>query len=108
MSVTLNSVREGGLEISLNLPDNQNDLFKVEAYSQQWPFNGLWPPYDEKLHGRMTTAITGIPLREVANDLQRSLANSAKFVVPGGGTFFYKDPIFNKHGDVLIEAEYDG
>ncbi|PGH15923.1 hypothetical protein AJ79_02090 [Helicocarpus griseus UAMH5409] len=108
LTITLNSVMEGGLEISLNVPENQQHLFKISTYFDDWPDLASYPPYEEHLKQRMADAITGVPLRDIANDLQKALSNSAKFVIPGGGTFFYKDPIFNNHGDVLIEAEYNG
>lgn len=56
----------------------------------------------------MATVITTIPLKQVAKELEAALSSTARFVVPGGGTFFYKDPIFNNNRDVMIEAEYNG
>ncbi|KZF24923.1 hypothetical protein L228DRAFT_280214 [Xylona heveae TC161] len=108
INITLNSVKEGGLEISLNLPDDPNDLFEISPYFDDWPFSNIYPPYGEHLKERMQSAITVAPLWEAARELQTALSSTARFVVPGGGTFFYKNPIFNNNGDVMIEAQYNG
>jgi hypothetical protein len=107
--LTLNSVKDGGIEISLNLPNKPTDIFHVgEPSYDEWPFGTLYKPYAEKLKNGLVEDLTKTPLLDIAEQLQSNLSSASRFVVPGGGTFFYKDPIFNNNGDVLIEAEYDG
>lgn len=109
IDLTLNSVKEGGVEISLNLPDKPTDIFHVGKPSwDEWPFDNLWPPYGDKMKSNLVADLTKTPLLDVAKELEKNLASASRFVVPGGGTFFYKDPIFNSNGDVLIEAKYNG
>ena len=108
INITLNSVKDGGLEISLKLPDNQADLFHIGTEFDEWPFGDVYPPYGEDLKETLATAIDASPLQQVAEELQTTLSSTARFVIPGGGTFFYKDPIFNNNGDVMIEAQYNG
>ena len=47
-----------------------------------------------------------LPVVEAEERLRKDLTNSARFVIPGGGTFSYKDPIFNNEGDLMIAASY--
>ena len=107
LDITLNSVREGGLEIKVNLPTDQSSLFHIDTFYNPWPWDS-YPPYGEHLKQRLADAISAVPLSSIAEKLQKDLSSTARFVVPGGGTFLYKDPIFNNNGDVLIQSEYDG
>jgi hypothetical protein len=100
---------EGGLEISLNLPSNTGDVFVTpEPYFDEWPFPNLTPSYGKSMRKSMKERVTATPLGQVASEVQASLASTARFVVPGGGTFFYKNPIFNNNGNVMIESRYNG
>jgi hypothetical protein len=100
---------EGGMEISLNLPDNPGDIFNTgKPYFDEWPFEVLGDSYGDSVRAWMKKTVSATPLGQVAQDVQTKLATTARFVVPGGGTFFYKDPIFNNNGDVMIESRYNG
>ncbi|RHZ58240.1 uncharacterized protein CDV56_106126 [Aspergillus thermomutatus] len=109
INATLDSVKEGGLRISLNLPSDPSAMFDVGKPSWgEWPFGVVYPPYGEHLRANLVDALVQIPLLDVATQLQTNLTGASRFVIPGGGTFFYKDPIFSESGDLLIEAKYDG
>ena len=109
INATLDSVKEGGLKISLNLPSDPSAVFDVGKPSWgEWPFGNLYPPYANDLKNNLVDALTNTPLLDVATQLQTNLTGASRFVVPGGGVFFYKDPIFSESGDLLIEAKYDG
>ncbi|KAF8243632.1 hypothetical protein K440DRAFT_561107, partial [Wilcoxina mikolae CBS 423.85] len=107
LDVALNSVHEGGLEISLNLPDNPVNSWVQPPYEDNWPFN--WHEGEaDKLKTYLVDGLNNAPFAQAEEQLQNALRSTARFVVPGGGTFFYKNPIFNDNGDLLIEIGYNG
>jgi hypothetical protein len=53
-----------------------------------------------------TDAAGKLDFRNVTTNLQSALQSSARFVLPGGQQFFYKNPIFNNNGDLIVEARY--
>lgn len=106
--ITLESVQEGGLKISLEMPQ-----FKVDS-------DPFYPTADEGWSGKaddlikqfqdlkddLQNRMENFPLLDAQKALQEDLANSARFVIPGGGTFIYDNPIFNDNGDLMIAASY--
>ncbi|RAL09111.1 uncharacterized protein BO97DRAFT_459555 [Aspergillus homomorphus CBS 101889] len=49
-----------------------------------------------------------LALNRETGTLVEALANANRLCLPGAGTFFMKDPIFNQNGDILVKLEYDG
>lgn len=54
----------------------------------------------------LETHLANLPLKDAVKKLQSALHNSARFVVPGVGSLRYKNPIFNKNGDLMIQVDY--
>jgi hypothetical protein len=46
------------------------------------------------------------PLQDTEQKLQSELSSSAHIVVPGQGSFTYKNPVFSKAGDMMLEIDY--
>ena len=111
--ITLSPVEDGGLEISLGLPDDLSKAFHVESdeptYSSS---NGGWGSLDfikgmvGDLKTSLMNSINNVNFGEKELMLQNDLRSSSRFVIPGGGTFLYKSPVFNDAGDLMIEASY--
>ena len=47
-----------------------------------------------------------LDFQSVTTNLQSALQSLARFVLPGGQQFFYKNPLFNNNGDLMVEARY--
>ncbi|KAI1349750.1 hypothetical protein F5Y01DRAFT_316421 [Xylaria sp. FL0043] len=112
-NMTLSAVEDGGLEIDLGLPDDLSKAFKVEADEPSYSSsNGGWGSLDfikgmvDGLKDKVKNTINNAKFGEKASMLQNDLRSSSRFVVPGGGVFLYKSPVFNNAGDLMIEASY--
>lgn len=88
-------------------------MFKVD--SDELQFNGSTGGFNtlenvkqqfENLKSDLVNKMKNIPFGEAQDQLQKNLDNAARFVVPGGGTFTYKSPMFNNNGDLMIESSY--
>ena len=106
--ITLESVQEGGLKISLEMPEFtvDSDPFAITA-DESW--GGSADDLEKQYQGlkdNLQNRMENFPLLDAQKALQEDLANSARFVIPGGGTFRYDKPIFNDNGDLMIEASY--
>ncbi|PKY06357.1 hypothetical protein P168DRAFT_279802 [Aspergillus campestris IBT 28561] len=106
--IEMKSVKEGGLEMQLKMPTNPKDLFKIDytpksVFSSSKEGPGMVVP---DLKSAAEDAITKVDFNTVTTTLQNSLKSSARFVLPGGRVFHYKDPIFNDNGDLLVEGFY--
>lgn len=113
-NITLQPVENGGLKISLNLPSDLSKVFNVE--SDELKFRGDTAGYNqldsvktlfENEKTKWVNKMKNIPFGQVEKDLENNLANAARFVVPGGGAFTYKNPVFNDNADLMIEASYN-
>ena len=106
--ITLDSVQDGGLKISLNMPEVKVDS-DTFAYTADEGWSGksedLKKNYQD-LKDNLENRMKNLPLLDAQKALQEDLANSARFVIPGGGAFRYDRPIFNNNGDLMIEASY--
>ncbi|KIW94663.1 uncharacterized protein Z519_04640 [Cladophialophora bantiana CBS 173.52] len=102
--LSLRSILEGGLFMDMPLSCNNVSLdVKIDKTFLQ-PRSSI-----ENLANDVVSKFRGdTDLQTTADALKDVLQTTGGFVVPGGGTFFYKDPIFNKNRDLLISAEYDG
>ncbi|KAI1075143.1 hypothetical protein F5B20DRAFT_560906 [Whalleya microplaca] len=111
--ITISAVEDGGLAISLDLPDDLTKAFHVESdeptYSSS---NGGFGSLDfvkglvQDLKNSITDTINKTNFGEKESMLQNDLRSSSRFVIPGGGKFLYKSPVFNDIGDLMIEASY--
>ena len=102
--VSLKSVLEGGLHMDLPIKDDNITMSVKVDKSFLQPKKNI-----ENMGYSILSNFKGdADVRRTADDLKDALSSTGGFVVPGGGTFFYKDPIFSKNRDLLISAEYDG
>jgi hypothetical protein len=108
--ITLNAVQDGGLAISIDLDRN---IYKVSADPLVHKIEGASEPSqrsvmdkESALQNALISSLTNSRFREIETQLQKDLNNSARFVVPGQGTFKYKNPMFNDNGDLFIEVSY--
>ncbi|KAI9929452.1 hypothetical protein MW887_000923 [Aspergillus wentii] len=108
-TITLVAVDTGGLEVRLDLND---DTFQIG--NDKLLFDGLEIGITredvEKRQGELQDnfkeTLRNSSLNEIKDKLQSNLNNAARFVVPGLGTFRYKDPVFNDYGDLLVQVSY--
>lgn len=107
INITVDSVRQGGLEIIMNLPENESDWFKVTTeHTDNWLMDGgTMAQVADEVAGHVEDRTS---IREVANELQNALKGTGKFVFPGAGTFLYKNPMYNNELDLLVETSYNG
>ncbi|KAL2821454.1 hypothetical protein BDW59DRAFT_164189 [Aspergillus cavernicola] len=109
-AISLNAVDDGGLAISLDLNDSNFkvswDPLKYSMVGSTYPTRESVEAKQSTLQNTLITELRNSPLRAVEAQLQKDLNNSARFVVPGQGTFHYKNPMFNDNGDLLIEVDY--
>lgn len=97
---------KGGLELSVNLPGTDDDLFKITDTTDS---NWLQPDsFMEEIVKEAHEYTRRLPIREQAKLLQGKLRGTAKFFLPGAGNFFYENPIYNKEHDLMVEATYNG
>ncbi|KAE8155241.1 hypothetical protein BDV25DRAFT_125962 [Aspergillus avenaceus] len=107
--ITLEAVEDGGLQVSLNLDD---DTFNVRSDPVYYDGNyiGLTRQQvverQEKIVDNLKAYLTKLPLHDAEKQLQANLKSAARFVVPGIGRLHYKNPVFNDHGDLMIEVDY--
>lgn len=105
--MTLVSVHDGGLQIELSSVAKMSDIFNISTYNNSWPL-GAHNGSAEEMEKRLKASIGSNTLEKATETLRGALKSTARFVLPGKGTFFYKDPIFNNHGDFLCSVRYDG
>ena len=104
--MTADSILAGGLQLNMNLPANDSDLFKITtSNSTSWnqpksTVNQLCADLASK--GQINR------IRSTATTLQNALNGTGKFFFPGGGTLLYRKALFNNENDLLVEASYDG
>jgi hypothetical protein len=96
--MTMREVGDGGLEFAIenSAPDlnfsgnNKGELSHFEDY----------------MRNAYTTASRNFG--HIVESLKDSLQNQERFVLPASGVYFFKNPIFNKLGDLLCELEWNG
>ncbi|KAL4746465.1 hypothetical protein BDW72DRAFT_210416 [Aspergillus terricola var. indicus] len=106
-SITLDmaSIEEGGLiwisdqnDIYLDVRHNEDGDMKMGKTAEE-----LASSIAEGLQNSLALA-----LERETETLVEALANANRLCLPGAGSFFMKDPIFNENGDLLVKLEYDG
>lgn len=111
--VTLSAVEDGGIQISLGLPSDPTDAFTVQSEILQDYFNVPFSDTHNITENQKNMVVTSLTqqlksssLGDTEAELQKNLNSAARFVVPGGGSLSYKNPMFNDNGDLLVEVSY--
>jgi hypothetical protein len=105
-TITADSVLNGGLKLTVNLPPQDKDLWNISTDGgENWIATGMDLTGNA---GHFATWLAGWNIRTPANELQKQLNGTAKFVFPGAGSMLYKNVVFNNEHDVLVEAHYNG
>jgi hypothetical protein len=109
----MTAVENGGIQTVLDLPSNPTDVFSITTKVNKNRFDIQGVDRDEATQAQLDNLVTPlknqlskIKLGEVAHALQNNLNGAARFVVPGGGAFSYSDPMFNYHGDLMVDVKY--
>lgn len=110
-TITVKAVDTGGLQILIDLNDKNFQVDNAPMYYEG--DDGGFGPSRKDVEARQSTLVNNLKealknsaLHNVEQELQKNLDNAARFVVPGLGTFRYKDPVFNDKGDLFIEVGY--
>ncbi|KAL3468841.1 hypothetical protein BJX99DRAFT_265773 [Aspergillus californicus] len=109
ITATLKAVENGGIEISLGLPSDPAKIYTITTETLESDFNGtkdLTESYKQEVKDSLKQQLDHINLGEVEQELQTNLNGASRFVVPGGGYFTYDSPVFNDHGDLLLDVQY--
>ncbi|GLA05510.1 hypothetical protein AnigIFM60653_006001 [Aspergillus niger] len=108
-TITIRGVDSGGLIMELDLNDNNfivgNDPISFEGGEYEITKSQV-ESRQGALQDNLKESLKNSALRSVEEALQTNLNNTARFVVPGRGTFTYNNPVFNDNGDLLIEVSY--
>lgn len=104
VDATLELVDKGGLIISLEIP---TEGFHFETHADSWP-GDIHEDEADQIKNVMLKSLSTAPFEKMINKLRTALKDTFRFVLPSSGTLFYKDPIFNDGGDLLVEVRYDG
>jgi len=112
-SLNLASIHDGGLGLTLT-PESPYTREKPCAVTfkldHDWPkvLDGLKnTPKEMKAQFDKLEKDFADNISQVEANLNKSLDGVDKFYFPGGKTFFFKDPIFNEGGDILVELAYN-
>ena len=95
---------ERGLMLKMNLPADPKEIFTIEEH---WDWgSSLGSTCTHEFYERRPTYKESelLDFENMTKNLQTALQSSARFVLPGGKQFFYKNPVFNNYGDLMIEA----
>jgi hypothetical protein len=99
-----------GLEISLNLKDGtfnitsevvSSDIAGAPAVTEDDVEN-----WSQAVAKNLKEAFNTAPLQDTEQKLQSEQSSSAHIVVPGQGSFTYKNPAFSNTRDLMIEIDY--
>jgi hypothetical protein len=99
------SILNGGLQLQVNIPIAQSDLFVIDHTS-----GGDWFSLAklDNCSAQFAEFLSTYNISSTAGTLQGLLNKTAKFFLPGAGNLFYKNPVFNNESDILVEASYNG
>lgn len=104
--MTVDSIPAGGLQLNMNLPAKDSDLFKITtSKSSSWiqPDSLVNQIVSDLARQSQTNRI-----RSAAQELQTVLNGTGKFIFPGCGTLMYGKAMFNNEKHLLVEVSYDG
>ncbi|KAL8635012.1 MAG: hypothetical protein Q9228_007455 [Teloschistes exilis] len=99
-TMSADSILAGGLQLNMNLPASDSDLFKTTVENDQSFFQREL----KEVALSLEMSSTRIKIRELATTLHEALNGTAKFFFSGVGTLFYRKALFNNENDLLVEA----
>lgn len=110
--ITISAV-DGGLKLSLNLPTDLTQTFKVTADPLQFsggtagfnPLDSVKARYQD-LQDNLVQQFRDASFGDAEKNLEKDLNTTARFVIPGNASLSYEKPVFNNNGDLMIEANY--
>ncbi|KAI9925305.1 hypothetical protein ASPWEDRAFT_45751 [Aspergillus wentii DTO 134E9] len=109
-TITIKAVDTGGLRIDLDLDESNFKTNSDPIYFKGDEAYGITRESVEKRQSKVVddlkATLKSSPFKEIKEKLQDNLNSTARFVVPGLGTFRYKDPVFNDKGDLFIQVAY--
>lgn len=103
----MKSVHDGGIEMEMN-PATPDKIFHATYNNATIPCGGEKEPNLPDVPKDWADAFNHINFKGIIDSLTTALRSTSRFVLSGGDVFFYKNPIFNNHGDLLVEATYKG
>lgn len=104
--MTADSFLAGGLQLNMNLPAKDSDVFKITSSKST-----SWNQPDSIVNNLVSDLAKQSQvnrIRDTATQLQIDLNGTGKFFFPGGGTLMYRKAVFNNENDLLVEASYNG
>lgn len=112
ITLLLQNLSEGGLAITIQPPPSNTGKYHSASYwiddSLNWPtLTSNLTQYADSVLAQLDQTFSYL-LPQLVRNLQDTLDTQNQLFLPGAGTFFFKDPTFNRHGDLLAEVKYDG
>ncbi|KAI4253552.1 MAG: hypothetical protein L6R42_007538, partial [Xanthoria sp. 1 TBL-2021] len=106
VTMTADSILAGGLQLKINLPAKDSDLFKITTSKS----TGWYQPDSivNNLVSDLAKQSQVNRIRDTATQLQTDFNGNGKFFFPRGGTLLYRKAVLNNENDLLVEASYDG
>ncbi|KAK0649720.1 hypothetical protein B0T16DRAFT_457106 [Cercophora newfieldiana] len=103
-SINLNSVLDGKLSAAIAMPAGW--VTTTSDGSNSFGFSGTNMDHfaDELEHRYFDESVITTSVNNINDKLQKGSA----FVLPGGGNFLMKNPVFNGEFDLLVELTYNG
>ncbi|KAG6853601.1 hypothetical protein C0991_002924 [Blastosporella zonata] len=107
LTLTLNSVKDGGLEVVVaELKDTPK--ISCDASTDYGLFSLI---FGDSKEDKIAEKVKQVMEKEMKKEnLAATIASLIQgqncFVFPGGGTFFIKNPVFNERGDLLVGLSY--
>jgi len=103
-AMTLNTIKAGELSVTVacGAPDLQY-LTNMSLFDGQQCCIPLREHHENQVNEALKS---GVDMGKIQTELTDALNGQSKFVFPGGGDFFMKNPKFNTTGDLLIDLSY--
>ncbi|KAK0634071.1 hypothetical protein B0T14DRAFT_508336 [Immersiella caudata] len=108
IQIHIESVKDGqNMRLRFPTPD---DLFKTEIteLSSDFLTDQKRDTVEREAKSFLDQLKNSKDFKSAVANVQAALQNVGAFVVPTGGTFFLRDPLFNDEGDLVLKAAYDG
>ncbi|KAF5026752.1 hypothetical protein F66182_1171 [Fusarium sp. NRRL 66182] len=103
LTITLSTIKLGELSVAIDYSTPTLE-YKYSSTQDFWDWGGAQKASYENA---ATTALkSGVDISSIKQDLTDALNNQAKFVFPGAGDFFMKNPTYNQQGDLLVNLSY--
>lgn len=107
INITIDLIRQGGLEINMNLLNEGSEPFKVAVdHIDRLLMDGS---VMEDMADQVAVAVVDrTTIRQVTEEAAEVFLGTGKFVFPGAGTLLYKTPTLYNELDFLVETSYNG